>query len=110
MWAFHLLVESLTGVGPPSREPPRGLPGNDPQSNGADCQDFISALQSPEFDGPEAEAWIVGEARWKTGEDGRRRGKTLQQHGRLELDGLLASRSCWFLGWIRMCLQLMHCV
>eukprot|EP00435_Cladocopium_sp_Y103_P068433 s689_g31.t1 len=25
------------------------------------AQDFVAALQSPEFDGPEAEAWIVGE-------------------------------------------------
>lgn len=25
-------------------------------------QDFMAALQSPEFDGPGAEAWIVGEA------------------------------------------------
>jgi hypothetical protein len=27
------------------------------------AQDFVAALHSPEFDGPEAEAWIVGEAR-----------------------------------------------
>ena len=29
-------------------------------------QDFMAALQSPEFDGPGAEAWIVGEARLMT--------------------------------------------